>query len=145
MTSSCGVPLSRCAARSVSCWASDQGFAFVIGPRIRRCRCGLTTESVLFQPKDVSFKRGFEVEYLNPFVFFRPQEYSIGSTDNVFMAAQAAYRFKNKCIYTQVTIDEFDFTQIKNRTRWWANKYGIQLGIKGTKGKYIWLIASATS
>jgi hypothetical protein len=95
-------------------------------------------ESVLFQPKDVSFKRGFEVEYLNPFVFFRPQEYSIGSTDNVFIAAQAAYRFKNKCIYTQVTIDEFDLTQIRNRTRWWANKYGIQLGIKGTKGKLMY-------
>jgi hypothetical protein len=95
-------------------------------------------ESVLFQPKDVSFNRGFEVEYLNPFVFFRPQEYSIGSTDNVFIAAQAAYRFKNKCIYTQVTIDEFDLTQIRNRTRWWANKYGIQLGIKGTKGKLMY-------
>ncbi len=95
-------------------------------------------ESLLFQPKDVSFNRGFEVEYLNPFVFFRPQEYSIGSTDNVFIAAQAAYRFKNKCIYTQVTIDEFDLTQIRNRTRWWANKYGIQLGIKGTKGKLMY-------
>mgnify|MGYP000001629207 FL=1 len=95
-------------------------------------------ESVLFQPKDVSFKRGFEVEYLNPFVFFRPQEYSIGSTDNVFLAAQAAYRFQNKCVYTQVSIDEFDLTQIKNRTRWWANKYGIQLGIKGNSGKLMY-------
>lgn len=91
-------------------------------------------ESVLFQPKDVSFKRGFEVEYLNPFVFFRPQEYSIGSTDNVFLAAQAAYRFQNKCVYSQVSIDEFDVTQIRKRTRWWANKYAIQLGLKGNRG-----------
>lgn len=88
-------------------------------------------ENVLFQAKDSVFRRGFELEYLNPIVFFRPQEYSLGSSDNVLLALQSSYTFNRQCIYTQVALDEFDLTQIKNRTRWWANKYAVQLGVKG--------------
>ncbi|MBL4863061.1 MAG: hypothetical protein JKY09_08610, partial [Crocinitomicaceae bacterium] len=35
-------------------------------------------ESVVFQPKDTLLNRGFDAEYLNPLVFYRPQEYSLG-------------------------------------------------------------------
>lgn len=96
-------------------------------------------EQVLFQPKDGKFNRGFELEYLNPIVFFRPQEYSLGSTDNVLLGLNTSYRFKNHTIYGQFCIDEFVIDEIRNRTRWWANKYGGQLGMKGMfkKMKYI--------
>lgn len=90
-------------------------------------------ESVIFQSKDSTYKRGYEVEYLNPFVFFRPQEYSLGSTDNVLLALQSSYYFASKkhCVYFQLPLDEFVLKEIKKRSKWWANKYGLQLGIKG--------------
>lgn len=90
-------------------------------------------ESVIFQSKDSTYKRGYEVEYLNPFVFFRPQEYSLGSTDNVLLALQSSYYFSHKkhCVYFQLPLDEFVLKEIRKRSKWWANKYGLQLGIKG--------------
>ena len=89
-------------------------------------------EQVLFQPKDGAFNRGFELEYLNPIVFFRPQEYSLGSTDNVILALNTSYRLENHLIYGQFCIDEFVIDEIRNKSKWWANKYGGQLGIKGS-------------
>lgn len=89
-------------------------------------------ETVFFQPKDSNFNRGFEVEYLNPIVFFRPQEYSIGSSDNVLLGLQSSYSFgSNMKAYFQFSLDEFVLGELKNRTRWWANKYGLQLGLRG--------------
>lgn len=88
-------------------------------------------ECVIYQGTDGKYKRGYEIEYLNPFVFFRPQEYSLGSTDNVFMALNLSYHIQKHSLYFQLLLDEFDLTSIKNRTRWWANKYGVQLGVKG--------------
>ena len=100
-------------------------------------------EQVLFQEKDGSFNRGFEIEYLNPIVFFRPQEYSLGSSDNVVLGLQTSYAIGKEAqhkIYGQVTLDEFVLGEIKKRSRWWANKYGVQLGVKGTIGKANYLI-----
>lgn len=88
-------------------------------------------ETVLFQPKDGNFNRGFEVEYLNPIVFFRPQEYSLGSSDNVLLALNSSYKWKTHCVYGQFLLDEFVLSEIKKHSRWWANKYGIQVGFKG--------------
>ena len=88
-------------------------------------------EQVLFQPKDGTFNRGFELEYLNPIVFFRPQEYSLGSTDNVILGLNTSYKFKKHIVYGQVCLDEFVIDEIRARSKWWANKYGAQLGVKG--------------
>ena len=97
-------------------------------------------ETVLFQPKDGAFNRTFEVEYLNPIVFFRPQEYSLGSSDNVLLALQTSYRFERLTLYGQVSLDEFVLKEIRVRSRWWANKYGAQLGLKGNSrnGKIVY-------
>ncbi len=87
-------------------------------------------ESVVFQPKDTLLNRGFEPEYLNPMVFFRPQEYALGSSDNVLIGVDAKIRMKNWTFYGQLMMDEFNFADIKGRTRWWANKYAVQMGVK---------------
>jgi len=92
-------------------------------------------ETVLFQPKDSTFNRAFEVEYLNPIVFFRPQEYSLGSSDNVLLALQSSYTFKESTVYAQLSLDEFVLKEIRARSKWWANKYGSQIGLKGRIGK----------
>lgn len=87
-------------------------------------------ESVVFQPKDTLLNRGFEPEYLNPSVFFRPQEYALGSSDNVLIGLDAKIKIKGLTLYGQLMMDEFNLADIKGRTRWWANKYAVQLGIK---------------
>jgi hypothetical protein len=89
-------------------------------------------ESVVFQPRDTLLQRGFDVEYLNPFIFYRPQEYSLGSSDNVLLGLEiSAVIDKNHTVYSQIILDEFYLTELRNRTGWWANKFGVQLGGKG--------------
>lgn len=87
-------------------------------------------ESVIFQPKDTLFNRGYDVEYLNPFVFYRPQEYSLGSADNVLLGLSFYSKLEQTTLYGQLILDEFLLKEIRNRSKWWANKYGVQLGIK---------------
>lgn len=94
-------------------------------------------ENVLFRVKDSIYKRGFELEYLNPIVFFRPQEYSLGSSDNVLLAAQTSLTIGNHTAYGQVALDEFDINEIRAKSKWWANKFAVQLGVKGLAAKHL--------
>lgn len=89
-------------------------------------------ESVIFQPKDTLLQRGFDVEYLNPLVFYRPQEYSLGSSDNVLLGLEISAHLNDRhTIYSQVILDEFYLAELRAKTGWWANKFGAQLGMKG--------------
>lgn len=88
-------------------------------------------ESVVWQSKDSLANRGFDLNYLNPVVFYRPVEYSSGSADNVLLGLNLSYNLSGKHkIYSQVIIDEFLLSQIKSDQKWWGNKYGIQFGYK---------------
>jgi hypothetical protein len=88
-------------------------------------------ETVVFQPKDTLLNRGYELEYLNPVIFYRPQEYALGSSDNVLLGASISVKWKKNIAYGQLILDEFLLSEIRARSGWWANKYGAQLGIKG--------------
>lgn len=73
----------------------------------------------------------FEWQYLNPLLFYRAAEYHLGSSDNVLLGLDAKALFARRLsIYGQFVLDEFNFNEIKNRSGWWANKYGGQIGIK---------------
>lgn len=101
-------------------------------------------ETVIFKARDTLINRGFDVNYLNPVIFYRPVEYSTGSSDNVLIGLNIAYSpIDNFQIYSQFLIDEFlvefmraDIRQFLNRppsstpTGWWANKHAGQLGFK---------------
>ena len=88
-------------------------------------------ETVVFQPKDTLLNRGYELEYLNPVIFYRPQEYAIGSSDNVLLGLSLSAKWKKQTVYGQLILDEFLLSEIKARSGWWANKYGGQIGLKG--------------
>lgn len=88
-------------------------------------------ESVIFQPKDTLLNRGYDAEYLNPVIFYRPQEYSLGSSDNVILGAALTARIKKYTVYSQFVLDEFYLAEIKAKSGWWANKFGGQIGVKG--------------
>lgn len=88
-------------------------------------------ETVVFSPKDTTLNKGYDAEYLNPIVFYRPQEYSLGSSDNIILGLQFSVKLKKHTFYCQVVLDEFLLSEIKAKSKWWANKYGGQLGVKG--------------
>lgn len=88
-------------------------------------------ESVIFQPKDTLLNRGYDAEYLNPVIFYRPQEYAMGSSDNVVLGLSFSAKYKKHMLYGQFILDEFLLAEVKAKSGWWANKYGGQLGIKG--------------
>lgn len=75
--------------------------------------------------------RGYELQYLNPIIFYRAVEQALGSPDNVLLGldfkANIARRFQ---LYGQFVLDEFNFGQIVARDGWWANKFAIQAGAK---------------
>ena len=77
----------------------------------KRVNVGLFQTVVWYDNEETS--RGFDVNYLNPVVFLRPIEYSIGSPDNVLMGLDMRYRFyKNYSVYGQVVLDEFLLNEI---------------------------------
>lgn len=88
-------------------------------------------ETVVWQANDTLVNRGFDPNYLNPIVFYRPVEYGNGSADNVLLGANMSFKFDDKrALYTQLILDDFLLAEIRARSRWWANKYGVQLGYK---------------
>lgn len=81
----------------------------------------------------VIFSRGnqFELQYLNPVILYRTVEHSLGSPDNVLIGFDGRWDFaKGFSLYGQVMLDEFNFRELINNPGWWANKYGIQAGVK---------------
>lgn len=72
----------------------------------------------------------------NPIVFYRPVEFSLGSrAGNVMLGIGANWKIgKNKQLYGQLAIDEFRIQSILGEDdQDWANKVGLQLGLKGTE------------
>ena len=76
-------------------------------------------------------KNRFDFEYLNPVIFLRHVEGTLGSPDNavagIDFKANAAHHFQ---FYGQLLLDEFHANEILKNNGYWANKYGYQLGAK---------------
>lgn len=90
-------------------------------------------ESVVWKSEDTLNYRKFDINYLNPVIFFRPAEYQLGdpSPDNILMGFGFKYKIgKSNHLYGQVIIDEFNLKEIKKFNGWWANKQGFQIGLK---------------
>lgn len=88
-------------------------------------------ENVVWQGTDTNRVRTFDVNYLNPIVFYRPQEYSVGSPDNSMMGLNMSVKLLGTIkVYAQAVADEFFFKEIKARNGWWGNKQGWQFGTK---------------
>jgi hypothetical protein len=77
-------------------------------------------------------RRKYDYQYLNPIIFYRAIEGSIGSPDNVLIAANAKWNLKKRLsFYGQLLFDEFLFKNLFiDNTGWWANKYAVQAGVK---------------
>ncbi len=83
-------------------------------------------ESVMYGPR----KTGFELNYLNPVIFYRFVEGYLGSSDNAMVGADFKLNlFKTFTAYGQYFLDEYNSTEFK-KEGWWSKKYAWQLGAK---------------
>lgn len=89
-------------------------------------------DAVIWQDADTLGKRGFDFSYINPFIFLRPVENQNGSPDNAVIGFNGKYEVtKNVTLYGQFMLDEFTAKEFFAGTGYWANKFGVQAGIKG--------------
>src|ERR1035437_6667995 len=87
-------------------------------------------ESIIFS--DTINNNSFRIDYLNPIIFYRPVEFSIGSPNNALIGAAFNFKFTDNIkFYSQLIIDEFEIKEVRNYSHgWFGNKQGIQAGIK---------------
>ncbi|OYU85702.1 MAG: gliding motility protein RemB [Flavobacterium sp. BFFFF2] len=74
--------------------------------------------------------RGFDMNFINPIVFFRTVEFTSSSrSGNALLGLTAKYKWSNYCtLYGQFLLDEFSLSEVKKQNNSWKNKYGYQLG-----------------
>lgn len=95
-------------------------------------------ESVVFRRENT-----FELQYLNPIIFYRSIEQALGSPDNAFIGFDFKINIpKHVQMYGQLLLDEFNFKKefstpgkskiysLFHPRKWWGNKFAAQFGIK---------------
>ncbi|HLP19872.1 MAG TPA: hypothetical protein VK174_06200, partial [Chitinophagales bacterium] len=85
----------------------------------------------LFESVVMQRSNHFELQYLNPIMFYRSVEHALGSPDNVMIGGDYKMNFVNHLsIYGQFLFDELNVKNFFKGNGWWANKWAIQVGLK---------------
>ena len=94
----------------------------------KRLNIGLF-ESVIWTDTN---NRGFDINYLNPIIFYRAIEFETGQgAGNALVGASGKYKVNdNVNLYSQFILDEFSLSDVKAGDKSWKNKFGYQLGVK---------------
>lgn len=88
-------------------------------------------ESVVYSSYLVNRFRGFELQYLNPLIFYRAAEQYIGSPDNGLLGVQVKGNVLRRFqLYGQILLDDFNFGVRDQGLDYWGNKLGWQAGLK---------------
>ncbi|MCX7606966.1 MAG: hypothetical protein N2170_06865 [Bacteroidia bacterium] len=88
-------------------------------------------EGVMYNPWTPLGRRGVELTYFIPVIFYRTVEQAIGSPDNAFLGLFGrANLFHRLQLYGQIAIDDYNFSKRREGKGWWGNKYAFQLGLK---------------
>ncbi len=76
--------------------------------------------------------RGFDINYLNPIIFFRAIEFETGQdAGNALLGLSGKYKLNdNMNLYGQFILDEFSLSDMSGGEKSWKNKFGYQLGFK---------------
>jgi hypothetical protein len=101
-----------------------------LGFNTKKFQVGLFDE-VTWLAKDTGFNRGFDLEYLNPLLFIRPSEFTIGSPDNAMIGFNFKYKiYKKGFVYGQLALDDMYLQKsLDSHEQFYGNKYALQLGI----------------
>lgn len=88
-------------------------------------------EGIIWPTNDSSRYRGFDVNYLNPIIFFRPIEFGLGSPDNATLGANLKIiPADDVVLYGQFFLDDLDIAAARAGKGYYRNKIGIQAGVK---------------
>lgn len=96
-------------------------------------------EAIVWQGSDSGYVRGFDVNYLNPVIFYRPVEFGLGSPDNAALGLNAKLTpFKGAALngivfYGQVFLDDLDIARSREGENFYRNKWAWQAGLKWFK------------
>jgi len=96
-------------------------------------------ESVIWQAKVGDYNRGYELAYLNPIIFYRPVEFSMGSNKgNALIGANLNFSFKQYILYGQILLDDLNISSQKDRDEnysggFFQNKFAYQIGAKASE------------
>ncbi|MBC6992267.1 hypothetical protein [Hymenobacter sp. BT491] len=84
--------------------------------------------------ESIVFGRGkgrFELQYLNPIIFYRSIEQAVGSNDNALLGLDFKWNIKKRVqLYGQLVLDEFVISEVRAGLGSWRNKQAFQLGAK---------------
>jgi len=100
-------------------------------------------EAVVWQAQDSTSYRGFDLNYLNPIIYYHSVQWNLGSPDNSLIGFNFRWKISNKLsFYNQFLLDDFDLAKSKGKKGFYRNKYAYQLGLKcfdafGLKGLFI--------
>ncbi|MBD2724539.1 capsule assembly Wzi family protein [Hymenobacter armeniacus] len=94
---------------------------------------GRGVDSTIVNGRIVRQRKGFELQYLNPVIFYRAVEQQVGSADNAILGLDFKWNIAHTAqLYGQLVLDEFKISEVRAGNGWWGNKQAFQLG-----GKYI--------
>ncbi|MFI5222373.1 MAG: hypothetical protein ACHQK8_08615, partial [Bacteroidia bacterium] len=88
-------------------------------------------QTIIFQRDSGYTNTGYDLQYLNPIIFYKVIENNMNSPDKAILGADFKYNFlRHFSLYGQAVISEFVLKEVLAGTGWWANKQAYQLGIK---------------
>ncbi len=87
-------------------------------------------ENVIWDPGD---GRGFDLNFINPVIFFKTVEFQSGAKGgNTVLGINASYRpVEQVLFYGQFLLDEMTVSKFFGEPGYWGNKFATQLGVKG--------------
>lgn len=91
-------------------------------------------QAVTWADAEKEGKRGFDFNYVHPFIFLRSVESAnTTSPDKMRLGINLKYEILDKTtLYGQFMFDEFTAREIFSSNGYWANKHAIQVGFRGS-------------
>lgn len=91
-------------------------------------------QAVTWSDAEPEGKRGFDFNYIHPFIFLRPMEsVQTKSPDKMRLGLNLKYELlDNMAIYGQFMLDEFTASEFFSSNGYWGNKWALQVGLKGS-------------
>jgi hypothetical protein len=88
-------------------------------------------EGIIWQGSDSGRVRGFDANYLNPVIFYRPVEFGLGSPDNAMMGLNIKVQpTDGLSFYGQFLLDDLDIARSREGEGFYRNKMAWQAGLK---------------
>ncbi|MES2560502.1 MAG: hypothetical protein V4590_12215 [Bacteroidota bacterium] len=88
-------------------------------------------QTISFQRDSGYANGGFDMQYANPIIFYKPIENGLNSPDKAILGLDWKYNFlAHFSLYGQVAISELVFDELLGKRDWWGNKTAFQAGVK---------------